>query len=62
MRSLVHPQRSFSASINQGSNVSHQGGISDEEMGVHDPIPMEMQGNSPLNEEQEVQDNESVRH
>jgi hypothetical protein len=30
--------------------VSHQGGISYEEMWVHDRIPIEMEGNSPTNE------------
>lgn len=62
LRSLVHPQRSFSISINKGSNVSHQGGVSDEEMGVRDPVPMEMEGNSSTSGEQDVQDNEFVQH
>jgi hypothetical protein len=40
--------------------VSHQGGVSNEEMGVRDPVPMEMEGNSSTNGEHDVQDNESV--
>jgi hypothetical protein len=57
---LVHPQCSFLTFINYGSIVSYQGGISNEEMGGCDPVPMEMEGTSPHSGEQEVQDNESM--
>jgi hypothetical protein len=51
---VVHSQCSFSVSINQGFNVSHRGGISNEEMGVRDPIQLETEGNSSTNGEHDV--------
>jgi hypothetical protein len=62
LRSLVLPQNSQSASINQASTVSRLG-ISEDKQRGWDVVPMDIEENTPSHGGvQEVPDNESSHH